>query len=45
MARRDTAHAALERAVAAAYGRPEDSGTGEALARLPALGLERAAGP
>ncbi len=37
------AHAALDRAVAAAYGWPEDIATEDALARLLALNLERAA--
>lgn len=37
------AHAALDRAVAAAYGWPEDIGADEALAKLLALNLERAA--
>jgi type II restriction/modification system DNA methylase subunit YeeA len=37
------AHAALDRAVAAAYGWPEDIATDDALARLLALNLERAA--
>lgn len=36
-------HEALDRAVAAAYGWPEDIATDEALARLLALNLERAA--
>jgi type II restriction/modification system DNA methylase subunit YeeA len=36
-------HEALDRAVAAAYGWPEDISTDEALARLLALNLERAA--
>lgn len=38
-----TLHDALDRAVAAAYGWPEDISTDEALARLLALNLERAA--
>jgi type II restriction/modification system DNA methylase subunit YeeA len=37
-----SAHEALDRAVAAAYGWPEDIATEEALARLLALNLERA---
>lgn len=37
------AHATLDRAVAAAYGWPEDIATDEALAKLLALNLERAA--
>ena len=36
-------HEELDRAVAAAYGWPEDIATDEALARLLALNLERAA--
>jgi len=39
----DTAHAELDRAVASAYGWPEDISTEDALARLLALNLERAA--
>ena len=39
------AHDALDRAVAAAYGWPEDIATEEALARLLALNLERAGSP
>jgi type II restriction/modification system DNA methylase subunit YeeA len=38
-------HEALDRAVAAAYGWPEDIATDEALARLLALNLERAKAP
>jgi hypothetical protein len=38
-----TAHEALDRAVAAAYGWPEDIGIDDALARLLALNLARAA--
>ena len=38
----DSAHAELDRAVASAYGWPEDISTEDALARLPALNLERA---
>jgi hypothetical protein len=38
----NTDHDALDRAVAAAYGWPEDISTEEALARLLALNLERA---
>ena len=38
------AHEALDRAVAAAYGWPEDIATDDALARLLALDLERAKG-
>ena len=37
------AHEALDRAVASAYGWPEDSSTEDALQRLLALNLERAA--
>ena len=39
----DSAHAELDRAVASAYGWPEDISTEDALARLLALNLERAA--
>jgi hypothetical protein len=39
----DNAHRDLDRAVAAAYGWPEDIGEEDALARLLALNLERAA--
>jgi type II restriction/modification system DNA methylase subunit YeeA len=39
------AHEALDRAVAAAYGWPEDIATDDALARLLALNLERAKAP
>ena len=39
----DNAHRDLDRAVAAAYGWPEDIGEENALARLLALNLERAA--
>ncbi len=38
----DSAHAELDRAVASAYGWPEDISTEDALARLLALNLERA---
>ncbi len=37
-----SAHAELDRAAASAYGWPEDISTGDALARLLALNLERA---
>ena len=37
----DSAHAELDRAVASAYGWPEDISTEEALARLLAFNLER----
>ncbi|MCO5086114.1 MAG: hypothetical protein M9883_04610 [Methylobacteriaceae bacterium] len=40
----DDAHDALDRAVAAAYGWPEDISTEDALANLLALNLERAGG-
>ena len=39
----DALHADLDRAVAAAYGWPEDIGTDDALARLLALNQTRAA--
>jgi len=39
----DNAHRDLDRAVAAAYGWPDDIGKEDALARLLALNLERAA--
>ena len=39
----DNPHRELDRTVAAAYGWPEDIGEEEALARLLALNLERAA--
>ena len=39
----DSAHAELDRAVASAYGWPEDISTEDALARLLALNLARAA--
>ena len=39
------AHDALDRAVAAAYGWPEDIAAEDALARLLALNLERAGSP
>jgi type II restriction/modification system DNA methylase subunit YeeA len=39
----DNAHAELDRAVAAAYGWPEDISTDDALAKLLALNLQRAA--
>jgi type II restriction/modification system DNA methylase subunit YeeA len=39
----DNAHRDLDRAVAAAYGWPDDIGEEDALARLLALNLERAA--
>jgi hypothetical protein len=40
--RLDSAHAELDRAVASAYGWPEDISTEDALARLLALNLARA---
>jgi hypothetical protein len=39
----DSAHAELDRAVASAYGWPEDISTEDALARLLALNLARTA--